>query len=1192
MARTTPTIQTNQLFYREHGNELQLTIGSPEWYTWLETATSFIFHDPSGSFTARRERSTNKRGGWYWKAYSRRGGKLRHAYLGKAEALTLEHLRAVALELARQDQQEPSTTDSDGANLASSALLSPEADELQHAHMLDIIGREQETRAACSILLQPEVRLLTITGPGGVGKTRFALHVAKVLADRFADGVYSVSLAPITDPALVITAIAQVFGFVKAGDEPLFSRLTRFLREKRLLLLLDNFEQVISAAPQLVEIVATCPHIKLIVTSREILHIRLEHEFSLPPLAFPDTSSLSGVPEQLDQYSAIDLFVQRARAVKADFRLTAANAVTIAEICTRLDGLPLAIELAAARSKLLSPTALLTRLDHSLILLTQGARDLPRRQQTLRDTIAWSYDLLDPEEQRIFRHLSVFVGDCTLAEAEQFCLSFWPDNPSILEGIASLADKNLLQRIEKSNGDIALSMLETIREYGLESLVTSEEDFQAHQTHALYYLSIAEQAASVLRTAQQDAWLNRLESDYPNIQAALRWFSEQELFEEALRLCTALWLFWLVRDRQSEGYQWGERVLTRSTTASIAPEIKARATYAIGVLADHQGHYQRAAELWEESLKLANQVDDRRGIVAAYNRLGRAAARNDPTRAHDLYKKSLTLAQQWNVQYGIADALTSLADEASEPGDFDRARPLLDEALLIYTQLGDKRSRAYCLGGLGHVAAGQSKHAEAYAHLTESLTLYRDIGDRINIALGLVPLGMVTLYLGDYSTAHHLFEESLNVSKELGNQNEIASYLGTLGEIALEQNGEQGPARALFEESLAIFRDTGNEEGIASRLFALGSFELSQGNYTAARKFLDECEAVFRKLGNRSMRASTLYLLGHLEAHKGNYALGRRLMEESVQLTRQIGDHWVLSSRLAYLGLTMTNGGKYNEARPLLQESISLARKNGDSRSIAESLSVMGLLYMNERNYPAALASFNECRAILQHRDDRPALSYCLADLGSLAINQGDMKRARPLIDEALSISLQLRDRWFVASCLERLGEIEVGEQNFSLGAELWGCATALRELIAAPMPPIEQAAYDRAMAIVRANLSEGAFQAAWQSGYQKRPEQFLGHPESSERNDIILTPKLISKYAPLLPPSTLPSIPSMPDKLTSREAEVLQLVAKGFTNTQIGEQLVISPRTVQTHLSSIYSKIRVSSRSAATRYALENNLT
>ncbi|HTK07049.1 MAG TPA: tetratricopeptide repeat protein [Ktedonobacteraceae bacterium] len=1181
MARTTPTVHTNKLSYREHGDELEIAVGTPAWYVWLETATSFAFHDSSGSFTARRERSTNKRGGWYWKAYSRRGGKLRHAYLGKSETLTPERLQAIALELAQYNQQEQQTTDQERENDTALPQLSRETGDLQHAHMLDIIGREQETHTACTILLRPEVRLLTITGPGGVGKTRFALHVAKVLTDTFADGVYSVSLAPITDPALVITAIAQVFGFVKAGDEPLFSRLTRFLRKKQLLLLLDNFEQVISAAPLLVEIAATCPALKLMVTSREILHIRLEHELNLPPLAFPDASSLAAVPEQVHRYPAVDLFVQRARAVQADLRLTAGNAATIVEICARLDGLPLAIELAAARSRLLSPAALLTRLDHRLRLLTQGARDLPRRQQTLRDTIAWSYDLLAPEEQRLFRHLSVFVGDCTLAEAEQFCLSFWQDSLSILEGIASLADKNLLQRIEKSNGEIALSMLETIREYGLECLVTCGEDLQAHQTHALYYLSIAEQAASVIRTEQQDVWLNRLEGDYPNLQAALRWLLEQERFAEALRLCTALLFFWLIRDRQGEGYQWGKRILARSASEPIAAEIKARALYAIGVLADSQGRYQRAAEHWEESLALATQVNDQQGIVAALNKLGRAASRNAPSQAHDLYKKSLSLARHWHDQYGIADALTSLADEAAEPGDFDRARSLLDESLPIYTELGDKRSRAYCLGALGHVAAGQSRHAEAYTHLTESLALYRDIGDRINIALGMVPLGMVTLYLGDYSMAHHLFEESLTVSKELGNQNEIATYLGTLGEIALEQNGEQGPARTLFEESLAIFRDAGNEEGIASRLFALGSFELSQSNYTAARKFLDECETIFRKLENQAMRASTLYLLGHLEAHKANYPLARTFMEESVLLTRQIGDYWVLSSRLGYLGLTVLNEGKRDEARPLLQECITLARKSGDSRAIAEALSVMGLLHLNERNYTAALACFEECRGILKRRDDRSTLSYCLADLGSLAIHQGDMVRARPLIDEALSISLQLKDRWFIASCLERLGEIEASEQHFHLAVELWGSAAALREKIAAPIPSIERSAYEHAMAIVRTHLSDAAFQAAWQNGYQKRSAQVLAILEPINAPGAKFTRAL-----PVSPP------PADSDRLTNREIEVLRLVAKGFTNTQIGAQLVISPRTVQTHLSSIYSKIHISSRSAATRYALEHHLT
>ncbi len=422
------------------------------------------------------------------------------------------------------------------------------------------IGREKEVAAILHELLREDVHLVTLTGPGGVGKTRMALHVAEQVRAHFADGVWFISLAPISDPDLVIPTIAQTLGLWEAGEQSALEQLQVFLVEKQVLLLLDNFEQVVSAAKHVSALLSSCPHLKVLVTSREVLHVRAEHEFPVPMLSLPDPRSLPDLAA-LWQYEAVTLFIQRAQAVRPEFQVTNANAQAVTEICVRLDGLPLAIELAAARIKLLPPQALLARLGQRLQLLISNARDVPRRQQTLRNTIQWSYDLLDAQEKKLFCLLSVFVGGCTLEAAEAVSAALGDTTLPVLDCVASLIDKNLLQQTAPEGEEVRLLMLETIREYGWEALNKRQEREELQKAHASYYLALAEEAEQALGGPQEQLWLERLGREYDNLHAALDWLRWQashvedggEAAGQALRLETALSWFWIMRGYQNDG---------------------------------------------------------------------------------------------------------------------------------------------------------------------------------------------------------------------------------------------------------------------------------------------------------------------------------------------------------------------------------------------------------------------------------------------------------------------------------------------------------------------------------------------------------------------------------------------------------------------------------------------------------------
>jgi predicted ATPase/class 3 adenylate cyclase len=660
--------------------------------------------------------------------------------------------------------------------------------------LTSFIGREKEITEVKQAI--SEHRLVTLMGPGGSGKTRLALQVATELLERFHDGVCFVALAPITDPGLVASTIAQSLGIPETAGRSIADSLKDYLQRKSLLLLLDNFEQVIPAAPLVAELLATCSELKILVTSREGLHISGEREYQVPPLALPNLTQLPS-PESLSQYAAVELFVQRARLVKPDFAITSSTAPAVAEICYRLDGLPLAIELAAARIKLLPPRAMLARLENRLEFLTGGARELPARQQTLRNAIAWSYDLLNENEQKLFQSLSVFVGGCTLDAAEGIAGDHQA-HLSLLDQFGSLLDKSLLREVEGMEDEPRFVMLELLREFGLEQLESGGEQETVRRRHANFFLALAERAERKLESADQLEWINRMEQEHDNLRAALEWSKTAAgTGELCLRLAGTLGLFWEARGYFSEGR---ERLSSILSTAAAQGRTAARAKLLARAaeLAYRQSDYAATVELAEESLSIYREVDDKQGIASVLIKLSNAATEaGDYETASGYLEEALKIWQDLDDKHGTARALISLGWAAMRPGDYQLANTRLEAALAISRELEDTRSIGFELSGLGEVALRQGDYVRATQLLEESLELRRQLGNKWGVGVSLGTLGWVAIREGDWNRAIARLGESLEVRQEIGDKGGSAWCLERLAEVASAQGNPEKAVRLL-----------------------------------------------------------------------------------------------------------------------------------------------------------------------------------------------------------------------------------------------------------------------------------------------------------------------------------------------------------------------------------------------------------
>jgi len=670
--------------------------------------------------------------------------------------------------------------------------------------LLPLIGRERELALIHDRLHNPATRLFTLIGPPGVGKTRLAVQAAIEACSAFTDGVHFVPLATLTDPTLLLAALLQAFGVIDAAAGEETSRLLEILRNTQLLLVLDNFEQILNAAPLVADILMNAANVKVLVTSQSPLHLYGEYQFPVPPLPLPDLAHLPA-PNELMQYPAIALFVARAQAVRSDFVLTPENALVVAAICVRLDGLPLAIELAAAQSNLFAPQALLRGLVEKQPVLGRGPRNVPERHRTLTDAIAWSYQQLGADGQKLLAWLGVFVGGFTLPAILDFDLvANTPDS------LAALVDKSLVQAHIDPQGETRFTLLETIREFALEQLVACGEIDAAQRHHADYFTGLAERAKPEMNGAAQAEWLFRLQGEHDNFRAALAWAHEHRQAEIELQLAGALWEFWQLRGFLSEGRGWLQVALAEhSSDDTRLDAARAEALTGLGYLTLHQSDYATAQAHFEAGLAIFEALGNKAEIAASLNNLGLVAR-------HE--------------------------------GDHPRAMIHFERSLALFRELGGRQGISWTLSNLGLLAMEQADYKVARAYMTEGLAIARELGDQVGIARALNNLGIVAYHQADYSAARACYEESLAIKRKLGNKPGLPPTLHNLGNIALNQ-GDYALAYGYVTEAVSLSWELGNKEGIANGLEIASNLALAQRQPMRAAQLLAVVEELRVAIG-------------------------------------------------------------------------------------------------------------------------------------------------------------------------------------------------------------------------------------------------------------------------------------------------------------------------------------------------------
>jgi len=748
--------------------------------------------------------------------------------------------------------------------------------------LTSFIGREREMAEVKRVL--PTAFLLTLTGAGGSGKTRLALQVATDLLDDYPDGAWFVDLGPLSDSTLVPQAVASALGIREEPGRPPTETLANFLRSKSLLLVLDNCEHLLEASSMLVDgLLRACPGLRILATSREGLGIAGETLYPVPTLPVPKLEG--GVPsEDLTSYEAVRLFTERARAVLPAFTLTDQNAQAVGQICRRLDGIPLAIELAAARVKVLPAEEIASRLGDQFKLLTGSRRTSLPRHQTLRAAMDWSYDLLSEHERALLRQLAVFAGGWTLEAAEAICICQGNGKPDVLDLLTRLVDKSLVV-VNEYEGMGRYRLLETVRQYSQDRLLEQGEADAVRECHRAFFLALGEEAGPHLRGPEQLQYLNRLEAEHDNLRAALEWSQGGADPELGLRMAVAIWPLWRMRGHFKEGRNWLEATL--APTGAIRTKARASALRAAGTLARDQGDTVTARARFEESIAISQELNDQQGVADSLLALGHLPLiKGDSADAAAVFEETLSISQAIGYEWGIAESLHLLGHAALIRGEHPNAGALFKESVARFRELGNKWSSAHPLTDVGRDALRQGNYVDARSVLEEALTIFRELRSKSGIAMALGDLGDIAAAEGDYATAASRFEESLVLFRELGAKRAIANVLNAQAEITLHQ-GHYAEVRALIDEAMKLSKDLDKHE-MARSLRILGGLTHRQDESERAKALFKESLTLSRAAGNKRAIIMCLVGLAGIGVQR-ELASGSRLLGAAESLRRQLG---------------------------------------------------------------------------------------------------------------------------------------------------------------------------------------------------------------------------------------------------------------------------------------------------------------
>ena len=849
--------------------------------------------------------------------------------------------------------------------------------------LTSFLGRNREMADIRTLLGQS--RLVTLTGAGGSGKTRLALQIGADVPEEYEHGVWLVELAPLSDAVLVAQTLAMTLHLREQPGRAGEATLIDYLQPRHLLLVWDNCEHLLAACAFLAEkLLSACPKVHLLATSRERLGIAGELTYRVPSLAVPDPRRLPSFAA-LAKENAVRLFVERATFAAPEFSLTERNATAVVQICHRLDGIPLAIELAAGRVKGMSVEQIASRLDDRFRLLTGGSRTALPRHQTLRAAMDWSYGLLSEAEQVLLQRLAVFVGGWTLEAAEAVCSGEAIDSADVLDLLMRLVDKSMVLT-EALNGQTRYRFLETVRQYSLEKLLETDETERVRERHQDWFLHLAEEAEPHLIGPEQITWLDRLEREHDNFRAALQWrASGNTAPDKWLRLAGALWRFWNVRAYWREGREWLQGILARATNGS--PALRVKALFGAGVLAWSQEDTSAVTPL-EECLALARQLGDKR-VIADSLRILALVSRDqlDYERARALGEESLSLFQDIQDAVGISSALRFLAFHAANYGEFDRSIRAFEESLRLAQTLGDTRGMAWSLIGLVGVSAVHGDYERAVTQANKALSIFRELGDKFGMEQSLRVLGVIARYRGEYAQAVELLEETLHLESDL-------AYTATRG-------------RTLHDLALVA---------------------LDQGNYEHAKTLLEESHARLREAGKRWarigatwVRADVVRALGVIALSEDDYARAKTLLEESLAIFRETNNRRNSAEALDNLGAVARQTGAGDQAQGLYEEALALRRDLGDSRGIAESLEGLASVAMPQRKFDRAATLLGAADALREAIDAplpparRAEYEGCVnasrTGLGEAAYREARARGRRMSREEAIGFGLQ-GSRW------------------------------------------------------------------------------------------------------------------------------------------------------------------------------------